>query len=145
MNEKQYENPVEGYPAPGGEDGDGGGDDGGLRDRLGLGLLRLAVHLPDHLVDVNDLVLGLLQHLLGWQTGSVARVPVAEADSCPHNVNRVLAANSSSVPVVMASPCKRWSLRAPSTDCLELREGGKGGDAGHMGGIWTGRHVAKGG
>ena len=28
---------------------------------------------------------------------------------------------------------------------LELREGGKGGDAGHMGGIWTGRHVAKGG
>ena len=52
MNEKQYENPVEGYPAPGGEDGDGGGDDGGLRDRLGLGLLRLAVHLPDHLIMV---------------------------------------------------------------------------------------------
>ena len=25
---------------------------------------------------------------------------------------------------------------------LELREGGKGGDAGNMGGIWTGCHVA---
>merc|ERR1712209_376904 len=24
------------------------------------------------------------------------------------------------------------------TVALELREGGKGGDAGHMGGIWTG-------
>ena len=53
MNEKQYENPVEGYPAPGGEEGDGGVDDGGLRDRLGLGLLRLAVHLPDHLILVH--------------------------------------------------------------------------------------------
>ena len=28
---------------------------------------------------------------------------------------------------------------------LELREGGKGGDAGNMGGIWTGCHVAQGG
>ena len=28
---------------------------------------------------------------------------------------------------------------------LELGEGGKGGDAGHMGGIWTGCHVAEGG
>ena len=57
MNEKQYENPVEGYPAPGGEEGDGGVDDGGLRDRLGLGLLRLAVHLPDHLIMVMMMVM----------------------------------------------------------------------------------------
>ena len=57
MNEKQYENPVEGYPAPGGEEGDGGVDDGGLRDRLGLGLLRLAVHLPDHLILVMMMVM----------------------------------------------------------------------------------------
>ena len=56
MNEKQYENPVEGYPAPGGEEGDGRVDDGGLRDRLGLGLLRLAVHLPDHLIMVTMMV-----------------------------------------------------------------------------------------
>ena len=49
---------------------------GSSRNRLWFGLLWLAVHLPDDLVDVDDLVGILLEHLLRRQAGTVAGVSV---------------------------------------------------------------------
>ena len=57
---------------------------GSSRNRLRFGLLGLAVHLPDDLVDVDDLVGVLLQHLLGRQAWTVASVPVTQTDCRLH-------------------------------------------------------------
>ena len=82
MYEKQYENPGgggEGGPAPKQEELEGV-QPGSSRDCLRFRLLGLAVHLPDDLLDVDDLVGVLLQHLLRRQAGAVASVPVTETD-----------------------------------------------------------------
>ena len=50
------------------------------RDCLRFRLLGLAVHLPDDLLDVDDLVGVLLQHLLRRQARAVASVPITETD-----------------------------------------------------------------
>ena len=86
MYEKQYENPGGGGgggPAP--KQGQlGGVQPGSSRDRLGFRLLGLAVHLPDDLVDIDDLVGVLLEHLLRGQAWTVASVTVTQADCRLH-------------------------------------------------------------
>ena len=86
MYEKQYENPGgggEGGPAPK-QDELEGVQPGSSRYCLGFRLLGLAVHLPDDLVDVDDLVGVLLQHLLRGQAGTVASVTVTQTDCRLH-------------------------------------------------------------
>ena len=73
MNEKLYQNQSQGGQEHGVEATS-------ARDCLRFRLLGLAVHLPDDLLDVDDLVGVLLQHLLRRQAGAVASVPVTETD-----------------------------------------------------------------
>ena len=84
MYEKQYENPA-GGGGPASKQGKlGGVEPGSSRDRLGLWFLGLAVHLPDDLVNVDNLVGVLLEHLLWGQAWTVASVTVTQTDCRLH-------------------------------------------------------------